>query len=209
MAFKKDERSCQQETLHPQLRIQCFYNHRLFSGKEITRPSPCSRKRPTNGYLARTECKLQSKIANTSSGAKAIAILYSIIETSKECGLHPCRYLEFLLSKMPSTLPENIDALLPQSISISEQCHSQIKQLLQFIWILLAQFFMTFPSPLYCMLFLWDRCSIHEERRPFHRLLRLTSDPQAHRAHCLPIMKTLPLMWQMRIPYEFCKLAPF
>jgi transposase len=39
--------------------------------------------------------------SNTSNGAKASAILYSIIETAKANGLHPEKYVELLLAEIP------------------------------------------------------------------------------------------------------------
>jgi transposase len=39
--------------------------------------------------------------SNTASGAKASAILYSIIETAKANGLHPVKYVEHLLTEIP------------------------------------------------------------------------------------------------------------
>jgi len=52
--------------------------------------------------------------ANTPSGAKASAILYSIAETAKENGLHPRKYLEHLLNELPKRAnADPIDDLLP------------------------------------------------------------------------------------------------
>jgi hypothetical protein len=48
----------------------------------------------------------------TASGAKASAILYSLIETAKANGIIPFDYLNWLLDELPKN-PENIDALLP------------------------------------------------------------------------------------------------
>ncbi len=39
--------------------------------------------------------------SNTASGAKASAILYSIIETAKANGLNPVKYVEYLLTEIP------------------------------------------------------------------------------------------------------------
>ena len=47
--------------------------------------------------------------SNTASGAKASAILYSIIETAKANGLHPVKYVEHLLTEIPK---RNADDLL-------------------------------------------------------------------------------------------------
>ncbi len=65
--------------------------------------------------------------ANTPSGARASAILYSIIETAKECGLHPCRYLEFLLKTLPAAAAGDVEQLLPGSDFIPDTCRIQAK----------------------------------------------------------------------------------
>jgi transposase len=40
--------------------------------------------------------------ANTSRGAKASAIIYSIIESAKENGLNPFPYLSYLFEQLPN-----------------------------------------------------------------------------------------------------------
>jgi hypothetical protein len=48
--------------------------------------------------------------------------LYSIIETAKENGLHPFHYMKFLLEKLPNTTSSGVEALLPWSDSLPEEC---------------------------------------------------------------------------------------
>jgi transposase len=63
--------------------------------------------------------------ANTPRGAKASAIIYSIIETAKENRLHPFYYLTYLLEKLPQLSDheeEALDKLLPWSPSIPLTC---------------------------------------------------------------------------------------
>jgi transposase len=60
--------------------------------------------------------------SNTPSGAKASSVMYSIIETAKENGLHPFRYFEFLLETLPNSKSSDIDALLPWCESLPEHC---------------------------------------------------------------------------------------
>lgn len=55
--------------------------------------------------------------ANTPKGAKASAVIYSVIETAKENGLNPYDYLKFLFETMPCTATSQIDLLLPWSSS--------------------------------------------------------------------------------------------
>jgi transposase len=63
--------------------------------------------------------------ANTTRGARASAIIYSIVETAKENGLNPFHYLSYLFEKLPNlvTLDENaLDLLLPWSDSLPIVC---------------------------------------------------------------------------------------
>ena len=64
--------------------------------------------------------------ADTVKGAKASAMVYSIIETAKANGLNTYKYLEYLLREMPDSdymrHPENIDALMPWSDEAKRIC---------------------------------------------------------------------------------------
>nr|WP_281423103.1 transposase [Paenibacillus oenotherae] len=64
--------------------------------------------------------------ANTPRGAKASAIIYSVIETAKENGLNPFKYLMHLLEQLPQLPdpkdPEALDNLLPWSSTIPLTC---------------------------------------------------------------------------------------
>jgi hypothetical protein len=55
--------------------------------------------------------------ANTPRGVKASAIIYSVIETAKENGLNPFKYLMYLFEQLPQLSdpkdPEALDKLLP------------------------------------------------------------------------------------------------
>ena len=58
-------------------------------------------------------------------GARASAIVYSMIETAKANGLNPYYYLNYLFEKLPNIDCENIDELdqlLPWSDSIPDDC---------------------------------------------------------------------------------------
>ena len=57
--------------------------------------------------------------SNTTSGAQASAMMYSIIETAKANGLIPFDYLQYLLEQLP-THPEDIDYLLPWNVVLTE-----------------------------------------------------------------------------------------
>ena len=58
--------------------------------------------------------------ANTPRGAKASAIMFSIIETAKENGLNPFKYLTYIFTHAPNMdIRSDIDALqllLPQFV---------------------------------------------------------------------------------------------
>jgi transposase len=59
--------------------------------------------------------------ANTPRGAKASAVIYSVIETAKENGLLPFQYLKYLfeqLPQLPDQNPEALEPYLPWSSSI-------------------------------------------------------------------------------------------
>ena len=56
--------------------------------------------------------------ADTVAGARASANLYGLIETAKANGIEPYRYLARLFELLPAiTLPEQLDALLPQNLA--------------------------------------------------------------------------------------------
>ncbi|GFN22544.1 hypothetical protein TAMC210_08600 [Thermanaeromonas sp. C210] len=63
--------------------------------------------------------------ANTPRGAKASAIVYSIIETAKENRLNPFHYLTYLFERLPNLDPqdkEELDQLLPWSDTLPPIC---------------------------------------------------------------------------------------
>lgn len=64
--------------------------------------------------------------ANTPRGAKASSIIYSVMETAKENGLNPFKYLVYLFEQLPQLSdpknPEALDKLLPWSTSLPLSC---------------------------------------------------------------------------------------
>ena len=58
--------------------------------------------------------------SGTPKGARASAMLYSLIETAKANGLEPYSYLRFLLEKLPITNPTELKKLLPNRLSQKE-----------------------------------------------------------------------------------------
>jgi hypothetical protein len=53
--------------------------------------------------------------SNTPEGAFANSVLYSIIETAKENGLHPFYYVKYLLEVLPNSNTNDIEKFLPWS----------------------------------------------------------------------------------------------
>ena len=72
------------------------------------------------------------RLIDTINGAKASALVYSIVETAKENGINPFRYLEFLLTEMMEHEEDTdycfIDDLLPWSGSIPDICKMKNKK---------------------------------------------------------------------------------
>ena len=63
--------------------------------------------------------------ANTPSGARSSAILFSMIQTAKENGFDPYRYLTWVLKTAPNlnmNSPDNVDSLLPANAP--KDCYS-------------------------------------------------------------------------------------
>ncbi len=66
--------------------------------------------------------------SNTPRGAKASAITYSLVETAKENGLHPRRYLEYLLEQLPNIRTEDriaFEDLLPWSECLFDELRTR------------------------------------------------------------------------------------
>jgi transposase len=62
--------------------------------------------------------------ANTPKGAKASAVIYSIVETAKENGLNPFAYLEHLFKHLPNidvTDPTAVDNFLPWAEDVQQE----------------------------------------------------------------------------------------
>jgi transposase len=63
----------------------------------------------------------------TPKGARASAIIYSVIETAKENGLKPYEYLKYLLDTIPNATSNELNSLLPWSKSIPDRCKVEVK----------------------------------------------------------------------------------
>jgi hypothetical protein len=60
--------------------------------------------------------------SNTPRGARASAIIYSIVETAKENGLNPFNYLCYLFERLPNLGEKDLNDLLPWSDSLPDTC---------------------------------------------------------------------------------------
>jgi CheY-like chemotaxis protein len=60
--------------------------------------------------------------SNTPRGARASAVIYSIVETAKENGLIPFEYLTYLFERLPNLGDDDIDDLLPWSDKLPSIC---------------------------------------------------------------------------------------
>ncbi len=66
--------------------------------------------------------------SNRPCGAKASAMIYSIVETAKENGINPYMYLTFLLEQLPNIDVKDQDALdklLPWSENLPASCRTE------------------------------------------------------------------------------------
>ncbi|GAB1533800.1 hypothetical protein YSY22_52230 [Brevibacillus formosus] len=65
--------------------------------------------------------------ANSPRGAKASAIIYSLLETAKENQLNPFQYLNYLFEQIPQLSDvkngEELDRFLPWSTPLPDVCH--------------------------------------------------------------------------------------
>lgn len=60
-----------------------------------------------------------TRLSNTASGAKASAILYSVIETAKANGLNPMKYVEHLLTEIPRRdSGDDLENLMPWVVKL-------------------------------------------------------------------------------------------
>jgi hypothetical protein len=64
---------------------------------------------------------------NSVRGAKASAVVYSIIETAKANGLKPFEYLEFLFEAIPNSTTGALEKLLPWGEAVPERCRMPVK----------------------------------------------------------------------------------
>jgi AraC-like DNA-binding protein len=60
--------------------------------------------------------------ANTPRGARASAVMFSLIETAKENGLNPYAYLTHIFRHVPNMPPDDFVGLLPYTESVQANC---------------------------------------------------------------------------------------
>lgn len=66
--------------------------------------------------------------ATTPAGADASSVMYSILETAKDNGLHPFQYMKYLLETLPNATTSDLEALLPWSDALPAYCYAPQKQ---------------------------------------------------------------------------------
>lgn len=62
--------------------------------------------------------------ATSPAGARASSILYSIVETARDNGLHPRRYIEFLLTVLPNSTTSDLEQYMPWSNALPDYCRA-------------------------------------------------------------------------------------
>ena len=71
-------------------------------------------------------------LMETDNGARASAMLYSIVETAKANGINTYQYLELLLTELPKHAEDKnlafLDTLLPWSDRVQKECPSKYKK---------------------------------------------------------------------------------
>ena len=71
-------------------------------------------------------------LIESSNGAKASAILYSLVETAKANGLNTFEYFNLLLTEIPKHMDDSnlsfLDDLLPRSPKVQKACPSKYKK---------------------------------------------------------------------------------
>lgn len=71
-------------------------------------------------------------LMETDHGARASAMLYSIVETAKANGINTYQYLELLLTELPKHVEDKnlsfLDDLMPWSSRVQKECPSQFKK---------------------------------------------------------------------------------
>jgi len=60
--------------------------------------------------------------SNSQKGAMASFVVYSIIETAKENGLNPFKYLVFLFERMPNHMARSLDDFMPWDSAVLKHC---------------------------------------------------------------------------------------
>ena len=66
--------------------------------------------------------------SNTPAGAHASSVMYSIIETAKENGLHPFQYVKYLLEQLPNASSGDLESFLPWSDTLPDSCFAPKKK---------------------------------------------------------------------------------
>lgn len=113
-------------------------NYALDNEQELYRYFDDGRLELTNNLAERSQKPViigrkNSMFLGSSRGAQSSAVIYSIVQTAKENGLIPQRYLEYLLEELSKIeisekkQIENLDRFMPWSPNIPDKCKSEIE----------------------------------------------------------------------------------
>lgn len=71
-------------------------------------------------------------LIDSSNGAKASAVMYSLVESAKANHLNTYKYLELLLTEIPQHMEDKdlsfLDRLLPWSQYVQDECRSSLQK---------------------------------------------------------------------------------
>lgn len=67
-----------------------------------------------------------SMFLGSARGAQSSAVIYSLVQSAKENGLVPQRYLNCLLEKLPLNDEKGIEQLMPWNEEVQKTCKSEI-----------------------------------------------------------------------------------
>lgn len=67
-----------------------------------------------------------SMFLGSARGAQSSAVIYSLVQSAKENGLVPQRYLNYLLEKLPLNDEKGIEQLMPWNEEVQKTCRSEI-----------------------------------------------------------------------------------
>jgi transposase len=101
---------------------QCSYLKNVFLDGRLE----LSNNRAENSMRPLTLGRKNWLFSCTVNGAKASAVIYSIVQTAMDNGCNPFKYLTYLFEQLPN-VTEPIDAFLPWNETVWERCQMPVK----------------------------------------------------------------------------------